>query len=333
MKINRNILLVALLLSALSLSAQSNAKLLRRGNRQYRKGNYEKAEATYQRILAETPNQAKAQFNLGDAYYAQENYDGAFKAFQKVLDMTPDVKLKSNAVYNMGNCLLAQQKYYDAFNIYKVSLRLNPDNADALYNLEFCRAHLVKSRVIVQPAIAHGRVEASEKTAFNGQQVTLSAKADPDFALASYVVTKADNPEVNVEVKGNAFVMPKFDVLVSAQFNQAHRIDVEKNIPHGEVTADKAKAIEGQSVTLHSKPEKGYMVEHYKVYRTGKLTDTVPVTDTVFQMPDFDVTVTATFRTALHVNVQPAEFGKIQATDTLALPGQNIALIVKPEKG
>ena len=316
----------------LSASAQSDEKLIRKGNRQYKKLNFTEAEVNYKKALEVRPNNANAQFNLGDALFAQENYDAAFEAFQKVVEMSPDAKLKSDAVFNMGNCLLAQNRYYDAFNIYKVSLKLNPENANALYNLEFCRAHLVKSHIwVVQPE--HGKVEASETEAFNGQRIMLSSKGDADFALSGYKVVRADNQSVEVQVSGNSFEMPKFDVLVTAEFKQAHKIEIEKNIKNGTVRADKTKAIEGQQVVLKGECEDGFIVDKFIVYKTGSRNDTVHVNDTMFQMPDFDVTVTATFRTALKVRIDSVSNGVIKVTDSIAKPGQNIGVIVKPDKG
>jgi len=316
----------------LSASAQSDEKLIRKGNRQYKKQNFTEAEVNYKKALEVRPNNANAQFNLGDALFAQENYEAAFEAFHKVVEMSPDAKLKSDAVFNMGNCLLAQNRYYDAFNIYKVSLKLNPENANALYNLEFCRAHLVKSHIwVVQPE--HGKVEASETEAFNGQRIMLSSKGDADFALSGYKVVRADNQSVEVQVSGNSFEMPKFDVLVTAEFKQAHKIEIEKNIKNGTVRADKMKAIEGQQVVLKGEGEDGFIVDKFIVYKTGSRNDTVHVNDTMFQMPDFDVTVTATFRTALKVRIDSVSNGVIKVTDSIAKPGQNIGVIVKPDKG
>ena len=179
----------------------------------------------------------------------------------------------------------------------------------------------------------HGRIEAKEKEAFNGQRVTLKAQPDEDYALSQYVVVRADNQEVQVQVNGSSFIMPKFNVLVSAEFKQAHKIEIEKNIKHGTIYADKQKAIEGQQVKLSGKGEDGYMVDKFTVYKTGSRNDTVPVNDTVFQMPDFDVTVTATFRTALKVSIDSVSNGTIKVTDSLVKPGDNIAVIVKPDKG
>ena len=324
--------IIVFLFSAFSVSAQSDEKAIRKGNRNYKSGHYEQAISHYRKALEIRPNNAKAQFNLGDAYYAKQSYDTAYNEFQKVVEMSPDAKLKSDAVYNMGNCLLAQNKYYDAFNIYKVSLKLNPDNENALYNLEYCRAHLIKSKIwVVQPE--HGRIEAKEKEAFNGQRVTLTAQPDEDYALSQYVVVRADNQQVKVDVSGNSFIMPKFNVLVTAEFKQAHKIEIEKNIKHGTVRSDKTKAVEGQQVVLTGQGEDGYMVDKFIVYKTGSRNDTVPVNDTVFQMPDFDVTVTATFRTALKVSIDSVANGTIKVSDSLVKPGQNVGIIVKPDKG
>lgn len=331
-RFSKYLILVLFLASTLTVSAQSDEKTIRRGNRNYRSGNYEQAIARYREALEIRPNNAKAQFNLGDAYYAKQSYDTAYTEFQKVVEMSPDAKLKSDAVYNMGNCLLAQDRFYDAFNLYKVSLKLNPDNANALYNLEYCRAHLVKSKVIVvQPE--HGRVEAKEKEAFNGQQVTLTSKADPDYALSQYVVVRADNPEVQVQVNGGSFIMPKFDVKVTAEFKQAHRIDIDPNIKNGTVRADRQKAVEGQQVNLEAQGENDWVLDKFTVYRTGNRNDTVPVNKTTFKMPNFDVTVTATFRSALRVNVDSVANGKITVSDSLVKPGDNVGIIVKPGKG
>ena len=324
--------IIVFLASALTVSAQSDEKAIRKGNRYYKSGHYEQAIESYRKALEIRPNNAKAQFNIGDAYYAKQSYDTAYAEFQKALEMSPDAKLQSNAAYNMGNCLLAQDRFYDAFNIYKVSLKLNPQNENALYNLEYCRAHLVKSEIwVAQPQ--NGLVESSEAMAFNGQRVTLSAQPDEDYALSEYVVTKLDNMEVKVDVSGSSFIMPKFDVMVTAVFKPSHKIEIDKNIKNGTVQADKQKAVEGQQVKLEAHGENDYVLDKFTVYRTGNRNDTVPVNKDVFQMPNYDVTVTASFRTALKVSIDSVANGTISVTDSLVKPGDNIAVIVKPDKG
>ncbi len=331
-KLVKYLIIIIFLSSALTVSAQNDEKAIRKGNRQYKKANYTEAIAKYKEVIEASPNNTKAIFNLGDAYYGLQQYDSAYATFEKVVEMSPDAKLKSDAVFNMGNCLLAQDKYYDAFNIYKVSLKLNPENENALYNLEYCRAHLVKSKIqVVQPE--NGRVEVKEKEAFNGQHITLTSKPDADYALSQYLVVRADNQQVQVQVNGNSFVMPKFDVLVTAEFKQAHKIEIEKNIKDGTVKADRSKAIEGQQVTLEAQGENDFVLDKFIVYRTGNRNDTVPVNKKTFQMPNYDVTVTATFRSALKVSIDSVSNGKITVTDSLVKPGDNVGIIVRPDKG
>ena len=324
--------IIIFLSSALAVSAQNDEKAIRKGNRQYKKSNYAEAIAKYKEVIEASPNNTKARFNLGDAYYGLQQYDSAYAAFEKVVEMSPDVKLKSDAVFNMGNCLLAQNRYYDAFNIYKVSLKLNPENENALYNLEYCRAHLVKSKIwVVQPE--HGMVEVKEKEAFNGQRITMTSKPDADYALSQYLVVRADNQQVTVDLSGSSFVMPKFDVLVSAEFKQAHKIEIDKDIKNGTVKVDRNKAVEGQQITLEAQGENDFVLDKFIVYRTGNRNDTVPVNKTTFQMPNFDVTVSATFRNALRVSVDSVANGSIQVTDSLVKPGDNVGIIVRPDKG
>ena len=331
-KLVKYLIVIIFLSSALAVSAQNDEKAIRKGNRQYKKANFAEAITKYKEVIESSPNNTKARFNLGDAYFGLQQYDSAYAAFEKVVEMSPDAKLKSDAVFNLGNCLLAQNKYYDAFNIYKVSLKLNPENENALYNLEYCRAHLVKSKIwVVQPE--HGSVEVKEKEAFNGQCITLKSQPDKDYALSQYFVVKADNQQVQVQVSGNSFVMPKFDVLVSAEFKQAHKIEIDKNIKNGTVKADRNKAVEGQQVTLEAQGENDFVLDKFIVYRTGNRNDTVPVNKTTFQMPNYDVTVSAVFRNALRVSVDSVSNGTIQVTDSLVKPGQNVGIIVKPDKG
>jgi tetratricopeptide (TPR) repeat protein len=331
-RFSKYLIIIAFLCFALPVSAQSDEKAIRKGNRHYKSGNYEEAISQYREALNIRPNNAKAQFNLGDVYYAKQSYDTAHTEFQKVLEISPDAKLKSDALFNMGNCLLAQDKFYDAYNIYKVSLKMNPDNGNALYNLEYCRAHLVKSKIwVVQPE--NGRVEAKEKEAFNGQRITLTSQPDEDYALSQYMVVRADNQQVTVDVNGSSFIMPKFDVVVSAEFKKAHKIEVEKNIKNGSVRADRQRAIEGQQVKLEAEGENDYVLDKFKVYRTGSPNDTVQVNKDVFQMPNYDVTVTATFRTALKVSIDSVANGTVSVTDSLVKPGDNVGIIVKPDQG
>ena len=59
--------------------------------------------------------------------------------------------------------------------------------------------------------------------------------------------------------------------------------------------ADGAKVLSGTTITLSNTPATGYKLTAYDVYKTGDATTKVTVTDGKFIMPEFDVTISATF--------------------------------------
>ena len=74
---------------------------------------------------------------------------------------------------------------------------------------------------------------------------------------------------------------------------------------NGSVSADVAsgaKVLSGTTVTLENTPATGYKLTAYDVYKTGDNTTKVTVTDGKFIMPEFDVTISATFELAKTLN-------------------------------
>lgn len=59
--------------------------------------------------------------------------------------------------------------------------------------------------------------------------------------------------------------------------------------------ADGAKVLSGTTITLYPTPNSCYKLAAYDVYKTGDNTTKVTVTDNTFIMPEFDVTISATF--------------------------------------
>ncbi len=86
-----------------------------------------------------------------------------------------------------------------------------------------------------------------------------------------------------------------YDVYLSggeAALGEFHAVTVAGSIEHGTVTADKASAVSGDTVTLTVTPEAGYALDTLTVMQG----DTeVTVENNQFTMPAGDVTVTATF--------------------------------------
>lgn len=134
--------LIIILLVLTEVSAQSDKNLTRRGNKDYRSGNFSEAELNYRKAIDKNPRNEAAGFNLGNATYQQENFEEAGNNFRRIADMSTNAKLESKALYNLGNSFLNQQKYAESVEAFKRSLRLNPDDEDARYNFEFARRML-----------------------------------------------------------------------------------------------------------------------------------------------------------------------------------------------
>lgn len=125
-----------------SLSTAPEKKETRNGNKQFDKGVYTDAEASYKKALDKKNNMPEATFNLGDAVYQQKRYDEAAKQFQLSGQTNPDKSVKAKAYHNLGNTYLEQQKWEDAVKAYKEALKQNPKDADTKYNLAYANAKL-----------------------------------------------------------------------------------------------------------------------------------------------------------------------------------------------
>ncbi len=130
------------LLAAASVSAQSmpERSLVRKGNRQYNKGNYEQAISRYEQALQAVAGQFEATYDLGNALYKAERFDRAEQTMQQAAaDSLRTDDERAEAFYNLGNAQFKQQKYKEALESYKQSLRLNPSDMETKYNYAYTK--------------------------------------------------------------------------------------------------------------------------------------------------------------------------------------------------
>jgi tetratricopeptide (TPR) repeat protein len=139
------ILFIALLLS-FTVFSQTAEKLVRKGNTQYKSGNYKDAEVTYKKALAKDSNNVKGKFNMADAIYKQGNYEEALKTYQSLMEDNLDKDTKASIYHNIGNSLLQSKKYDQCIEAYKNALRNNPDDQDTKYNLSYAEKMLKKQQ-------------------------------------------------------------------------------------------------------------------------------------------------------------------------------------------
>lgn len=135
-----------MLLCSCILNAQAEKKYLRKGNREYEKGDYSKSEISYRRALDKNKESADAVFNAGDALYKQGKYEDAVKQFSENYDKNESKGKKAASLYNLGNSLLKANKLQESIDAYKASLKLNPESREAKYNLAYAQDMLVQQQ-------------------------------------------------------------------------------------------------------------------------------------------------------------------------------------------
>jgi len=143
-KIFARIFICLFLLYPIMLSAQSDKKYIRKGNREYEKNKFSESEISYRKSLDKNKQQPDAVFNVGDALYKQNKFDEAGKQFTENAGLNDDKNKKSAALYNLGNSLLNANKLKESIDAYKGSLKLQPDNREAKYNLAYAQDLLKK---------------------------------------------------------------------------------------------------------------------------------------------------------------------------------------------
>lgn len=133
----RKDIVLIILLAGLTVNtfAQSEHKLIRRGNRAYSKNDYLESEVQYREALERNKHSFKANFNLGDALYKQNKFSDSDSIFSGINTSALSDADKSMIYYNKGNSLFKQNKFKESADAYKMALKYNPNDVDAKYNL------------------------------------------------------------------------------------------------------------------------------------------------------------------------------------------------------
>ena len=131
-----------LILSAQMLSAQTDKSEVRKGNREYRKGEFKEAEIDYRRALVKDSRSFAANYNLACDLYRQEQYDEAGNYMKKIADQAAASTRESDYYYNLGDIALAKQDYKGAVDAFEKALLLNPGDMDAKENYVYANMML-----------------------------------------------------------------------------------------------------------------------------------------------------------------------------------------------
>ena len=141
---------------------------------------------------------------------------------------------------------------------------------------------------------------ADGATVLSGTTITLSNTPSPDYKLSAYDVYKTDDAAIKVTVNGNTFVMPEYDVTISATFVPAKTLtSIEITTPATQKTFWQGETFNytGLEVTAHFDGADDEVVTPTVTGSTataGTQTVTVSFTEgTVTESTSYEITVKA----------------------------------------
>ena len=123
---------------------RSSTNLTWEGNKKLSENNFIEAEIDYRKAIAESPENAAAPYNLGNAYYNNETFSEAFGRFKEAGETASSKKEKHKAYHNMGNVFMKRKDYAKAVEAYKQALRNDPKDEETRYNLALAKEMLKK---------------------------------------------------------------------------------------------------------------------------------------------------------------------------------------------
>ena len=129
---------LALFLSVAA-SAQTDKREVRRGNREFRRGEYQEADISYRKALVKDSTSFAANYNLANTLYRQENIQEATARLQKIAGAAPVSPHAADYYFNLGDCALAAQDWQGAIQAFMQVLLRHPDDMEAKENLAYAK--------------------------------------------------------------------------------------------------------------------------------------------------------------------------------------------------
>jgi tetratricopeptide (TPR) repeat protein len=95
----------------------------------YYSSDYEKAKKIFERIIALSPNNYRAYYNLGITYFNLGQIENARSSYETALKIKPDYKY---CYYNLGLAYESIERYEEALKYYEQALEIDPNFSYAL---------------------------------------------------------------------------------------------------------------------------------------------------------------------------------------------------------
>ncbi len=143
---------VGMLLVPLTAFSDTARDLVKKGNRAYAAGNYDKAIEAYEEATVNLPESPRIYFDKGAAYYQKKDYEKAINAFEQAALKSKDTAFEASSKFNMGLCWFRKaERQMDSdlnkaleacgtsIRHFQEALELNPELKEAAENIEMVR--------------------------------------------------------------------------------------------------------------------------------------------------------------------------------------------------
>ena len=141
----KRILYIVLLLSAvfvLDLSAQTDRREVRKGNRDFKKENYREADIEYRKAIVKDSLSVAANYNLANTLFRLDDMEQAAKVMDRIKEVAPATESAADYYYNVGDIAIASKNWQAAVDAFKQALLRNPGDLDAKENYIYAKKML-----------------------------------------------------------------------------------------------------------------------------------------------------------------------------------------------
>ena len=141
----KRILYIVLLLSAVSvldLSAQTDRREVRKGNRDFKKENYREADIEYRKAIVKDSLSVAANYNLANTLFRLDDMEQAAKVMDRIKEVAPATESAADYYYNVGDIAIASKNWQAAVDAFKQALLRNPGDLDAKENYIYAKKML-----------------------------------------------------------------------------------------------------------------------------------------------------------------------------------------------
>ena len=133
------------------LFAQQVNNSIVKGNKAYKKGDFDKAAEAYSEALEKEKNNSIAVFNKANALHKKGKFSEAASMYANAMEHSNNKIATSQAAYNKAVAEIKEKKLGEALASLKQSLKLNPSDTEARENLQKLLHELQQQQKQQQP--------------------------------------------------------------------------------------------------------------------------------------------------------------------------------------